>query len=104
MQAHMARISARPIFGAVVRPRMYVPTAFASATRFHCQVPCGIFTDNLRIEGMVEDAATIRKAVVQSAELHGAGTLQDLHQVQRWIMTKEEHASKIMTTIADYFL
>merc|ERR1719345_295630 len=53
---------------------------------------------------MVEDAATIRKAVAQSAELHASGKLQDIHQLTRWIMTKEDHASKIMTTIADYFL
>merc|ERR1712154_130033 len=50
------------------------------------------------------DAATIRKAVVQSAELHKSGTLQDMHQLQRWIATKEDHASNVMTTIADYFL
>merc|ERR1719316_361052 len=53
---------------------------------------------------MVEDAATIRKSVVQSQELHAAGKLQDIHQMIRWIMTKEEHAQKIMTTVADYFL
>merc|ERR1712190_315148 len=41
---------------------------------------------------------------VQSQELHAAGKLQDIHQLQRWIMTKEEHAAKIMTTIGDYFL
>merc|ERR1740123_985065 len=74
------------------------------AGRFHCQVPCGIFTDDLRVKGMKEDAETIRKAVVQSAELHKAGSLQDMHQVVRWISTKEDHASKIMTTIGDYFL
>merc|ERR1711979_160362 len=72
--------------------------------RFHCQVPCGIFTDPLRVEQMKEDAATIRKAVVQSADLHKAGSLQDIHQMVRWINTKEEHATKIMTTVAEYFL
>merc|ERR1719350_744834 len=53
---------------------------------------------------MIEDAATIRKAVVQVTELHRAGSLQDIHQVVRWIATKEDHASKIMTTIGDYFM
>merc|ERR1712151_1145684 len=76
----------------------------AAAGRFHCQVPCGIFTDPLRVQAMVEDAATIRKAVVQSAELHKAGSLQDVHQMVRWINTKEEHATKIMETIGTYFL
>ena len=72
--------------------------------RCHCQVPCGIFFDEGRIEAITEDAATIRKAVLQSQELHKGGTLQDVHQMVRWINTKEDHASKIMTTISDYFL
>ncbi|CAE8718259.1 unnamed protein product, partial [Polarella glacialis] len=74
------------------------------AARFHCQVPCGIFTDELRVKGMMEDSATIRKAVIQSQELHKAGSLQDISQMVRWINTKEEHAAKIMTTTAEYFL
>merc|ERR1712064_7531 len=53
---------------------------------------------------MGEDAATIRKAVVQSQALHQAGTLQDTHQLLRWITTKEEHAAKIMETTGIYFL
>mmetsp|Transcript_2217 Transcript_2217/g.2580 ORF Transcript_2217/g.2580 Transcript_2217/m.2580 type:complete len:155 (+) Transcript_2217:121-585(+) len=72
--------------------------------RFHCQVPCGIFTDDLRVAGIKEDAQTIRKAVVQISELHKANSLQDMHQLARWINTKEEHASKVMNTIGDYFL
>eukprot|EP00930_Biecheleria_cincta_P078968 TRINITY_DN6661_c0_g2_i1.p1 TRINITY_DN6661_c0_g2~~TRINITY_DN6661_c0_g2_i1.p1 ORF type:complete len:146 (+),score=45.73 TRINITY_DN6661_c0_g2_i1:69-506(+) len=76
----------------------------AATQRFHCQVPCGIFTDELRVKAMMEDAQTIRKSVVQAAELHKAGSLQDIHQCVRWISTKEEHAQKIMTTIGDYFL
>merc|ERR1719436_1817836 len=47
---------------------------------------------------------TIRKAVAQAQALHNSGNLQDLHQLIRWINTKEEHASKIMSTIAEYFL
>merc|ERR1719215_2248738 len=75
-----------------------------AAGRVRGEGPCGIFTDPLRVQAMVEDAATIRKAVVQSGELHKAGSLQDVHQMMRWIATKEEHAAKIMTTIGDYFL
>merc|ERR1719181_2494920 len=100
MIGRVARTLARPAFK--VQPGAV--SCFSPAVRTHCQVPCGIFTDNLRIEGMIEDAATIRKSVVQSQELHAAGKLQDIHQMSRWIMTKEDHAQKIMTTIGDYFL
>merc|ERR1719324_1239837 len=90
---------ARPSAGATARTVM--PSFFV---RGHCQVPCGIFHDDGRIKSMLEDASTIRKAVVQSAELHQNGGLQDVHQMIRWINTKEAHASSIMTTIGDYFL
>merc|ERR1712129_99901 len=60
--------------------------------------------DDLRVKMMIEDAATIRKAVVQNAELNKAGTLQDMHQAIRWIATKEDHAGKIMHTAGDYFM
>merc|ERR1719245_1152912 len=93
----------RATVGCNVLPR--TPLFFAAGTqRFHCQVPCGIFTDDLRVKMMIEDAATIRKAVVQTGELHKSGSLQDIHQMGRWITTKEEHASKIMTTVGDYFM
>eukprot|EP00928_Gymnodinium_smaydae_P043209 TRINITY_DN28_c0_g1_i1.p1 TRINITY_DN28_c0_g1~~TRINITY_DN28_c0_g1_i1.p1 ORF type:complete len:185 (+),score=60.85 TRINITY_DN28_c0_g1_i1:81-557(+) len=85
-------------------PRRALPLPVASAVRFHCQVPCGIFHDDGRIAAMEEDAATIRKSVVQAAELHSAGKLQDVHQMVRWINTKEQHATNIMTTIGDYFM
>ncbi|CAK0871772.1 unnamed protein product [Prorocentrum cordatum] len=74
------------------------------AARCHCQVPCGIFHDDGRIAAILEDAMTIRKAVAQSQELFKANDLQSLHQTVRWISTKEEHATKIMTTISEYFL
>merc|ERR1719401_3359421 len=91
------------VFGAAAPARRSALPALA-AVRAHCQVPCGIFTDDLRIKMMFEDAATIRKAAVQSADLHKAGSLQDIHQMSRWIATKEEHAQKIMTTVGDYFM
>merc|ERR1719476_419220 len=98
-----SRALAAPLRRVAGPPRGGFP-APAAALRFHCQVPCGIFTDDLRVKGMIEDAATIRKAMVQTTELHKAAGLQDIHQMTRWIATKEEHASKIMTTVGDYFM
>mmetsp|Transcript_75092 Transcript_75092/g.140064 ORF Transcript_75092/g.140064 Transcript_75092/m.140064 type:complete len:181 (+) Transcript_75092:64-606(+) len=70
----------------------------------HCQVPCGIFNDDGRIAAILEDAVTIRKSVSEMQNLHKGGKLQDMHQIIRWVNTKEEHATKIMTTVAEYFL
>ena len=58
------------------------PGAPAALIRGHCQVPCGIFDDPARVSELKEDAATIRKAMVQIAEL-GSGDAQSFNQVRR---------------------
>jgi len=70
----------------------------------HCQVPCGIFDDPSMVAELKQHAETIRKAMVQSKELHAAGGLQELNQMVRWINTKEDHCSKIITAVAEYCL
>ena len=104
----------------------------------HCQVPCGIFDDPLRVAqlkevrilpvraprapGYMQDATTIRKAMAQvkaAEEKKAEDSLQHINQVcspvhadrsevllevTRWILTKEEHASKIITLVAEYLL
>ena len=57
---------------------------------------------------MKEDAATIRKAMAQINTLReDDGTpewAQSLNQLTRWVMTKEEHADKIIDRAAHYML
>ena len=70
----------------------------------HCQVPCGIYDDEGRIKAMLEDTATITKAIDQLGGLVDSHTVQDVNQAVRWINTKEEHASHIIETVSVYFL
>ena len=70
----------------------------------HCQVPCGIFDDPKTVAEVKEHAATIRKAMSQINELHAKGDAQSCNQMTRWVMTKEEHANHIITTISEYCL
>lgn len=70
----------------------------------HCQVPCGIYDDYMRVRGMLEDAETVAKAARSINELSGKTDPQSHQQLVRWVMNKETHAQKIITTIADYFL
>ena len=72
----------------------------------HCQVPCGIFDDPRMVSEMLENAATVRKAVVKFHELYAssASNPSAFNQLTRWITTKEEHCAKIITTIAEYCL
>ena len=53
--------------------RMLVPVAlmgfFATTVFAHCQVPCGIYGDQLRFEQMLEDEHTISKAQITLNEM-----------------------------------
>ena len=79
-------------------------TLAASAAFAHCQVPCGIYDDGARFTQMREDAATIEKAVGKIHELSGKHDATAFNQASRWVSTKEDHASRIITTVAEYFL
>ena len=70
----------------------------------HCEIPCGIYGDHARIVQMQEDATTIAKAVDQIRALSGGHDSQSQQQLVRWTMNKEEHATRIQDTIAQYFL
>jgi len=70
----------------------------------HCQVPCGVYTDDLRFEQMLEDQTTIEKASKLIQELSGKGDAQSHNQLARWVSTKESHAAKIQKIVCDYFL
>ncbi len=75
----------------------------------HCQVPCGIYTDQLRFQQMLEDTKTIAKAITSVKTMtqeikDGQISPTSVNQMTRWINTKEDHASQIQKTIADYFL
>ena len=70
----------------------------------HCQVPCGIYEDAVRIYQIKEDFNTIKKAMFNIKELSQKDNPISLNQATRWVNTKEEHATKIQNTISDYFL
>jgi nickel superoxide dismutase len=70
----------------------------------HCQMPCGIYDDPARVQQLREDAATIAKAVTMIGDLAGKSDAESANQLVRWVNTKEEHASAIMTTVAEYFM
>lgn len=75
-----------------------------SGARAHCQMPCGIFDDAARVHMLHEDVVTIGKAVSQIHALASKADAESKQQLVRWVTTKEDHAQRIMTTIADYFM
>ena len=84
---------------------LMITASSASVAMAHCQVPCGIYGDQLRFQQLLEDEQTISKAQIQINELAmGKMDAQSINQGSRWVTTKEEHATKIQNTIAAYFL
>ena len=71
----------------------------------HCQVPCGIYNDAVRIIQLREHVTTIEKSMNKIEQLTSdESSAQNINQLVRWINTKEEHATFIQSIIADYFL
>lgn len=79
-------------------------TFTAQQANAHCQVPCGIFSDQVEFEKMLEAQTTIAKANVEMAKLIEEDTPLAVNQATRWIMTKEDHCAKIIASVAEYFM
>jgi len=69
----------------------------------HCEVPCGIYNDEMRITMIAEHIQTIEKAMQQIIHLSEESP-QNMNQIVRWIMNKEKHAEEIQHIISQYFL
>lgn len=78
----------------------------AASLSAHCQVPCGIYGDELKFGELEQHVETIGKAGDQIRAISSKGDLaaQDYQQLVRWTNNKEEHAKKIIDEAANYFL
>jgi nickel superoxide dismutase len=84
-------------------PAATATLATTAPIAYHCQVPCGIYGDKMRIDMLMEEAATITKSMQLIEAIEGAEGF-NRNQMVRWIMTKEEHAASIQETVASYWL
>lgn len=80
-----------------------VSFVFSKSMLAHCEVPCGIYHDELRVELIKEHIQTIEKAMNQIVELQSAEAI-NYNQLVRWINTKEHHAKLIQEIAERYFL
>ena len=89
-----------PIFRLIILSAVFLNMLFA-----HCQIPCGIYDDVLRVVSMEEDIATIQKSINKIQELGDSeNSIQNQNQLVRWVNNKESHAQKIQNEISEYFL
>lgn len=69
----------------------------------HCQVPCGIYDDEMRFEMINEDILTIEKSINEISKLSGQD-IKNYNQLIRWVSTKDKHADNIISIAGEYFL
>jgi nickel superoxide dismutase len=69
----------------------------------HCEIPCGIYDDQLRADLIAEHATTIEKSMNKIMELSKQPT-SNYNQLVRWISNKEKHADEIQHIVTQYFM
>ncbi len=69
----------------------------------HCQIPCGIYDDELRVQLIEEHIGTVEKSMKKIIEL-SAEDDEDYNQIVRWVNNKEAHASEIQDIVTAYFM
>jgi nickel superoxide dismutase len=77
--------------------------SFSTKTYAHCEIPCGIYEDTIRIELIKEHITTIEKSMKMIIEL-SEEDVPNYNQIVRWVVNKEEHAKKLQDIVSQYFL
>ncbi len=74
-----------------------------STVSAHCEIPCGIYDDQLRTQLIAEHATTIEKSMKQIMELSKANPI-NYNQLVRWVTNKDNHATEIQHIVSQYFM
>lgn len=69
----------------------------------HCEIPCGIYDDQMRFAMIGEHITTIEKSMKQISELAGQKSMNH-NQLTRWVMNKESHADELQHIVTQYFM
>ena len=69
----------------------------------HCEIPCGIYDDELRAKLLYEHTVTIEKSM-QKIKALGNENPVNYNQIARWVSNKEDHASQFQHIVSQYFM
>lgn len=69
----------------------------------HCEIPCGIYGDEIRFYIIEEHIATIEKSMKMIVELSKEEEV-NYNQLVRWVNNKEQHANYIQEIVSQYFM
>ena len=75
----------------------------AATVGAHCEIPCGIYDDQLRADLIAEHSTTIEKSMKKIVELSKQNPV-NYNQLVRWISNKEKHADEIQHIVTQYFM
>lgn len=70
----------------------------------HCQIPCGIYGDEMRFEMIKEHITTIEKGMNMIEDLSSNNPEMNTNQIVRWVQNKDDHADEISQIVQQYFL
>lgn len=77
---------------------LFAPPGFS-----HCEVPCGIYRDEMRFDIVEEHITTIEKCMKLVVELTKERD-KNYNQIVRWVNNKEKHANYIQHIVCQYFM
>jgi nickel superoxide dismutase len=69
----------------------------------HCEIPCGIYDDPMRLNMLAEHITTIEKSIKEIQHLSAEGD-KNYNQLVRWIVNKENHADYFSDIVTQYFM
>ena len=94
MSRHLARVLSLVLLGILL---------LVSQAAAHCEIPCGIYDDEMRIEMLREHITTIEKSMNQVILLEKDAN-RKANQLTRWVMNKEQHADELQEIVSQYFM
>lgn len=77
--------------------------AWPGGAASHCEIPCGIYDDGMRIKLIREHIETIEKSMNMIKKLTGRDE-KNYNQIVRWINNKEAHAEELQHIVYQYFM
>jgi nickel superoxide dismutase len=69
----------------------------------HCEIPCGIYDDEMRVKMIAEHITTIEKAMKEIIRLEGDKPT-NYNQLIRWVANKDRHANELQHIVTQYFM
>ena len=69
----------------------------------HCQIPCGLYDDDVRFKLIHEHITTLEKSISMIKELSAEGE-KNYNQIIRWVNNKDKHADEIQEIVTQYFM